>query len=75
MNKQTVTGTLTIFERMRSSPNGNPRYVVQIGDTLYRTMPDSDFGYDVMNLEGQEVEVAARMYHGHPSIMYGGHLS
>ncbi|WP_372611000.1 hypothetical protein [Halomonas sp.] len=72
MNKQTVTGTLTIVERMRSSPSGNPRFLVRVGNTLYRTMPDSDFGYDVTNLEGKEVEVAVRMYHEHPSIESGG---
>ena len=59
-----TTGTLHIRARMPNSRNGNPRFVVQVGDVVGCTTPDSALAYDVQNLEGKEVRAGFGWHYG-----------
>jgi hypothetical protein len=66
-NTREVTGVIEMFERLKNSTNGNPRYVVSIRETKpgaragvrfeyhARTKVDSGFAYELPNLFGKEV--------------------
>lgn len=48
-------GTLEIIERLPSSKNGNPRYLLRIDGTTCKTEIDSVHGYVVPNFDGKRV--------------------
>lgn len=62
------TGTLTIVDRLPSSVNGNPRYLLLIGETVCRTAPNSDLAYGVRNFEGKTVRAVVGTYRGKPTL-------
>ena len=49
------TGKLEIIQRLPSSTNGNPRYLLRIGGITCRTAVDCQLGYEVSNFDGKEV--------------------
>lgn len=59
-----VNGKLNVIERLPSSLNGNPRYLVEINGTGYRTKPDTSLGYSITNYEGKSVEAKVKIYRG-----------
>lgn len=70
---ETYTGTISGMNRLPSSRNGNPRFLVTIhcdsGEILTaRTMPDSMDGYTVRDFEGEHVTAAIGWHYGKLSI-------
>ena len=63
-----VTGVLTVVKRLPSSYNGNPRYMVKVGDTLARTAVDSSEGYTVTNYRDKEVTCDIGLHYGVATI-------
>lgn len=55
-NIQQHTGKLSIIERLQNSHNGNPRYLISVGDVICKTGVDSMHGYSIGNYEGQMVK-------------------
>lgn len=55
-NIQEYTGKLSIIERLQSSHNGNPRYLISVGDVVCKTGIDSMHAYGITNYEGQIVK-------------------
>lgn len=67
-NTQTYTGTLRVIERMKNSTNGNPRFLVMVGDTVARTLPDAGYSYTIGNLEGQKVRAVIGEHRGRDHV-------
>ena len=73
----TVFGTLNKVERMNSSINGNPRYMVSIQDEdsefnkiyVARTRPDASLGYSIDNYWNKRVAVTLDTYYGKLSVV------
>lgn len=63
-----MRGKLKIIQRLPSSFNGNPRYLLSIGDTVCRTAPDSPLAYSVTNYDGKMVSAEIGNYYGHPTL-------
>lgn len=64
----TATGKLEIIERMRNSTNGNPRFLVLVGNTILRTKPDADYTYGIENDVGHDVTANIISYFGHATL-------
>lgn len=62
------TGKLELIQRMKSSINGNPRFLVSIDGTTCQTSVDSMHGYTVQNLEGKEVTATIGTYYGKATL-------
>lgn len=62
------TGTLEIIERLPSSKNGNPRYLLRVDGITCRTAPDSMHGYAVPNFDGKRVAVTIGTHYGHATL-------
>jgi len=61
-----MIGQMIELTRLKSSVNGNPRYVAKIIDingdiTKIRTAPDCSLGYSIGNYEGKFIEYETRM--------------
>lgn len=68
MKTQVYTGKLKIQQRMKNSINGNPRYMLTVGDTVMYTAPDSMLAYSLPNFDNKQVSVNAGMYRGKLTI-------
>ena len=55
-NIQQHIGKLSIVDRLQNSKNGNPRYLIAVGDVIGKTGVDSMHGYGITNYEGQMVK-------------------
>lgn len=62
------TGELVIVERLKSSINGNPRYLCIIDGYTFRTTPDSTHGYSIPNHEGNIITVLLGTHYGATSL-------
>jgi len=68
------TGTIDTIERMESSRNGNPRYMVTVredngGYIQACTTQDSSLGYTIKNYkDGERVRVAIGTHYGKQQI-------
>lgn len=58
------TGKLEIIERLKSSYNGNPRYLISIDGYHCKTGVDSSYGYCVTNYDGKQVEATMGLHYG-----------
>jgi hypothetical protein len=58
------TGLLKIVKRLRSSSNGNPRFMVKVDGWTCVTAVDSMYGYDVQNLDGKKVTATIGTHYG-----------
>lgn len=67
-NLQTITGKLTIIERLNNSTYGNPKYKVLIDNTLLVTKTDSMLGYSITNYENKNVIATIGYYYNKLSI-------
>lgn len=57
MNERSIRVTIESIERLPSSRNGNPRYLVHTADgEVYRTNPDSALAYDLPGDVGKTVQ-------------------
>lgn len=64
----TLTGNLTIAERLKNSTNGNPRYMLVIDNQVFYTRPDSMHSYGITNYSDKNVTVTLSMYRGKLSL-------
>ena len=67
-NLESITGKLTIIERLNNSTNGNPKYKVLIDNTLLVTISDSMLGYGISNYENKNVTATIGYYYNKLSI-------
>ena len=58
------TGTLQIVKRLKSSYNGNPRYLLSVDGYYCKTGVDSMYGYSVTNYDGKPVEATMGLHYG-----------
>lgn len=63
-------GKLEIIERLPSSRNGNPRYLLRVDGWTCRTAVDSSLGYSVGNLDGKQVEAYIGTHYGKATLDY-----
>lgn len=61
-------GTLEIIERLPSSKNGNPRYLLRVDGITCRTAPDSSLGYAVPNFDGKRVAATIGTHYGRDTL-------
>lgn len=61
-------GILEIVERLPSSANGNPRYLIRIDGTTCRTQVDHCHGYSITNFEGKEVSATIGTHYGNATL-------
>lgn len=61
-------GTLVILDRLPTSTNGNPRYLLSIGGTTCATMVDSMIAYSIGNHEGKEVRATIGTHYGRATL-------
>jgi len=61
-------GKLEIIGRVKSSPNGNPRYLIMIDGFRCYTKPDSMHGYVVSNYKSKVVHATIGTYYGRPTL-------
>jgi hypothetical protein len=62
------TGTLEFIDRLPSSVNGNPRYLVRLDGWTCRTAPDSAVAYFIPNHFGKKVTANIGTYYGYATI-------
>lgn len=55
-NIQEYTGKLSIIDRLQNSHNGNPRYLISVGDVICKTGVDSVQSYGITNYKDQMVK-------------------
>lgn len=67
-NVSKVTGVLTIVKRLRSSYNGNPRYLVSVDGVEASTAVDSSEGYTVTNYRDKMVTCDIGLHYGVATI-------
>ena len=60
----TRTGTLEVIKRLKSSINGNPRYLLRIDGLHCSTAVDSMYGYCVSNYDGKQVIATIGTHYG-----------
>ena len=58
------TGKLEILERLPSSRNGNPRYLIKVDGWTCRTAPDASIAYKITNYDGKMVTAMLGTYYG-----------
>jgi len=63
-NIQTISGTLTVLQRLPSSYFGNPRYLIAVNSVCCKTAVDSSYGYSVTNFDGKQVEASIGTHYG-----------
>ena len=57
-------GTLEVIERLASSINGNPRFLLRVDGWTCRTPVDSMLGYMISNYNGKQVEATIGTHYG-----------
>ena len=62
------TGKLEIIQRLPSSVNGNPRYLVRVDGLTCRTSPDAMLAYGITNDDNTIVTASIGMHYGHTTI-------
>lgn len=62
------TGIVEIIQRLPSSSNGNPRYLLKVDGRTCRTSPDSSLGYSVTNYEGKTVTATIGEHYGYATL-------
>jgi hypothetical protein len=67
-NVQTVTGTLEILYRMNNSVNGNPRFMIRVGNVKARTAVDTQIAYGITNHENKQVEMKWGIHYNVPTV-------
>ena len=60
----TTTGKLKVLDRLANSRNGNPRFLIMIGDCVCSTPVDSSYGYSITNHEGKQVSAEIGIHYG-----------
>lgn len=59
------TGTLRILKRLKSSVNGNPRFLATIDwSWTFKTSVDSMLGYSIQNYDNKQVTVTIGTHYG-----------
>lgn len=61
-------GKLEIIQRLPSSRNGNPRYLLRVDGWTCRTAPDSGLAYEITNFDGKIVKATIGTYRGNATI-------
>ena len=63
------TGTLEVLQRLPSSVNGNPRYLIKVDGYTASTKVDSDLGYGITNFDGKDVQAVIGTHYGKRSLV------
>lgn len=63
-NIKTYKGKFEIVKRLPSSVNGNPRFLVKIGNSFCRTGVDCSLGYSVQKYDGKQVIAEIGKHYG-----------
>lgn len=63
-------GKLDIIERLPSSRNGNPRFLLRVDGWTCRTGVDSSLGYSVQNYDGKRVRAYIGTHRGLATLDY-----
>ena len=58
------TGKLSVIKRLKSSVNGNPRYLLEVDGYRFSTTPDSMHAYGVTNYDGKNLVVTIGSHYG-----------
>ena len=61
-------GTLSIIQRLPSSVNGNPRYLLSVNGVICKTSVDSSYGYSDTNFDGKQVEATIGTHYGSATL-------
>lgn len=61
-------GTLEVIQRLPSSTNGNPRYLLRVDGFTCKTAVDSSLGYCVTNYDGKQVEATIGTHYGSATL-------
>lgn len=61
-------GKLEVVDRLPSSVNGNPRYLVRVAGFTCRTPVDSMLGYMIKNFDNKEVEATIGTHYGFATL-------
>lgn len=61
-------GLVEILERLPSSVNGNPRYLLKVDGHTCRTAVDSSHGYSVTNYDGKQVRATIGTHYGRATL-------
>ena len=67
-NNTRHTGKLEKVERLKSSANGNPRFLVRVDGWTCSTQPDTQLGYQIQNWWGREVVAEIGTHYGSPQL-------
>lgn len=67
-NTITLTGKLTIAEKLKNSQYGNPRYMLVIDNQVFYTKPNSSYGYCITNYRDKTITVSLSMFRGKLSL-------
>jgi hypothetical protein len=67
-NIQSINGVLNVIERLPSSINGNPRYLIAINSVCCKTPVDSSYGYCVTNFDGKQVQATIGTHYGNATL-------
>ncbi len=69
-NVTSHTGKLEIIERLPSSRNGNPRWLLKIDGWTCRTAPDAMVAYGITNFDGKIVKADIGTLRGLATVEY-----
>lgn len=64
-----VNGKLNIINRLTSSVNGNPRFLVEIDNKYFKTTPDSMLAYGIDNFDNKQVIATVGRHYGQASVL------
>lgn len=67
-NIQEYTGKLSIIERLKNSHNGNPRYLISVGDVVCKTGVDYMHAYSITNYKNQMVKCTIGVHYRHTTL-------
>lgn len=61
-------GTLQVIDRLPSSANGNPRYLISVDGFTCATKVDHTYGYSVPNFDGKKVAATIGTHYGRATL-------
>ena len=64
-------GRITVKERLNNTRNGNPMYLVQCGDMLFRTSPDAMVNFTITFYENKRARVRLKEAAPRARRLYG----
>jgi hypothetical protein len=59
---ETIQGKLKMIKFIENSRDGNPKYLITIGEYVLETTANSSLGYTISNFDGMEVEAEIKIH-------------